>query len=106
MADKINVVEINNILLNSMPNSWCKQASVLRFYCESTLILKYVNMFQRMEIAESIYEGVVTPSYKKYSGRCQLYGIQQGKESIIRLVKYSPPRLMGALASAVKKYVD
>ena len=24
-------------------------------------------MFERMEITESIYEGVVTPSYKKYT---------------------------------------
>ena len=26
-------------------------------------------MFERMEIAESIYEGVVTPSYKKLIGQ-------------------------------------
>ena len=29
------------------------------------LIKKSVNMFERMEISESIYEGVVEPFYKK-----------------------------------------
>ena len=30
----------------------------------SLLLLKFVNMFEGMEITESIYEGVVEPSYK------------------------------------------
>ena len=30
---------------------------------------KPINMFERMEITESIYEGVVTPSYKKLLGQ-------------------------------------
>ena len=34
------------------------------FYCES-ITLKSVKIFERMEIAESIYGGVVEPSYKK-----------------------------------------
>ena len=29
------------------------------------LFLKYLNMFERMKIVESIYEGAVEPSYKK-----------------------------------------
>ena len=48
-----------------MPNIWSRQAYVQGFYCESITFKKAVNMFERMEIAESIYEGVVKPSYKK-----------------------------------------
>ena len=48
-----------------MPNSWSKQAYVQGFYCETIYFKKSVNMFENMEIAESIYEGVVKPSYKK-----------------------------------------
>ena len=35
------------------------------FYCGTISFKKDVNIFERMEIAESIYEGVVTTSYKK-----------------------------------------
>ena len=35
MADKIGVTELNETILNSMPNSWSKQAYVKGFYCES-----------------------------------------------------------------------
>ena len=42
-----------------MPNSWSKHAYVQGFYCESIMLKKYVNMFERMEISESIYEGVI-----------------------------------------------
>ena len=69
MTDKIGVTELNNILLNSMPNSWSKQAYVQDFDCESISFTKAVNMFELMEIAESIYEGVVTTSYKKLLGQ-------------------------------------
>ena len=65
MDDKIGVTELNEIILNSTPNSWSKQAYVQGFDCKSIPFKKSVNMFERMEIAESIYEGVVTPSYKK-----------------------------------------
>ena len=64
IADKIGVTELNEIILNSMPNSRSKQAYVQVCDCESISFLKAVNMFERMEIAESIYEGVVAPSYK------------------------------------------
>ena len=60
MTDKIGV-----ILLNSIPNSWYKQTYVKGFDCESITFKKYLNMFERMEIFESIYEGVVELSYKK-----------------------------------------
>ena len=58
-------------------------------------------MFQRMEISESIYEGVVTPSYKKSIGQkptiLNSFGILEEKPPHQTLT----PRRMGALASAV-----
>ena len=63
MNDKIGITELNDILLNGMPNSWSEQVCVQGFNCESIYFKNSLNMFERMEIAESIYEGVVTPSY-------------------------------------------
>ena len=63
MTDKIGVTKLKDILLNSMPNIWSNQAYVQGFYCKYISFKKAVNMFERMEIYESIYEGVVTPSY-------------------------------------------
>ena len=63
LADKIDVTEFNEIILNRTPNSWSKQAYVQGFDCESILFKKAVNVFDRMEIAESIYKGVVELSY-------------------------------------------
>ena len=65
LSDKIGVTESNNILLNSMPNSWIKQAHVQGFDREHILLKKIVNMFELMDISEYIYEGVAEPSYKK-----------------------------------------
>ena len=56
---KIGMMELNEILFNSIPNSWSKQACVHGFHCEYITLQKYVNMFERMDIAECIYEGVV-----------------------------------------------
>ena len=53
------MMELNEILFNSIPNSWSKQACVHGFHCEYITLQKYVNMFERMDIAECIYEGVV-----------------------------------------------
>ena len=39
------------------------------FDCESISFKKSVNMFEKMDIAESIYEGVVEPSYKNLLGQ-------------------------------------
>ena len=55
MADKIIVTELNEILLNSMPNRWSKQACVKGFDCGCIYFKKDLNMFERMEISESIY---------------------------------------------------
>ena len=63
LADKIGVTELNEVLINSTPNSWYKQAYVQGFYCKPILFTKAVNMFERIEIEEYNYEGVVEPSY-------------------------------------------
>ena len=47
-----------------MPNSWSKQAYVQGFHFESVTFKNAVNMFERMKIAEYIYEYVVEPSQK------------------------------------------
>ena len=89
---KIGVTEINKILLNSTPNSWYKQAYVQGFDCESILFKGSVNMFEFMETAESIYEGVVTPSYKKTTrAESKHTGLSKKKERRICIIKY-PPR--------------
>ena len=66
LTDKISVTDINEILLNSMPNRWSKQAHVQRFDCDYINFKKDTNMFEYMDIAESIYEGLVEPYYKNY----------------------------------------
>ena len=48
-----------------MPNGWSKQSYVQGFYCETIYFKNDVNMFERMEIDESIYDGVVKSSYLK-----------------------------------------
>ena len=42
-----------------MPNFCYKQAYMKGFDCESISLEKYVNIFEWMEIAESIYEGTL-----------------------------------------------
>ena len=61
----MGVAELNEILINSMPNVWSKQAYVQSFDCDTISFLKDVNMFERMEIAEINYGRVVTSSLKK-----------------------------------------
>ena len=46
-----------------MSNMWIKLAYVQGFDCKSITFKKSVNLFERMEIAEYICEGVVEPSY-------------------------------------------
>ena len=101
MADKMGITELNEILLNSMPNRWSKQAYVQGFDCETISFKKAVNMFERMEISKSIYEGVVTPSYQKLLGQKPTVlgsvGIIEGKPPRQKLA----PQKMRALESAV-----
>ena len=49
-----------------MPNIWSKEAHVQGFYCVYSSFLKAVKMFERMDISEYIYKGLVEPSYKTY----------------------------------------
>ena len=57
------LTELNGVLLNSMTNLCSNQAYVQGFDCESITFKSAVSMIERMEIAESIYEGVVESSY-------------------------------------------
>ena len=59
------MTDLNENFRNCMPNSWSKQAYVQVFDCEYTTFNKAVNMFEHIEISESIYEG----SLKKILGR-------------------------------------
>ena len=59
VGDFFGETELNEILLKSMNNSRRRQNYVHSFDCESITKNKYVKMFERTEIAESIYEGVV-----------------------------------------------
>ena len=55
MSDKMVVTEINEILLNSMPNSWSKQMYVQGFDCKYIYFKKAVKTFDCMKISETIY---------------------------------------------------
>ena len=44
------MMEINEILLNSIPNRWSKQEYVQIFDCESITLKSDVNMSELMEI--------------------------------------------------------
>ena len=65
LNDKIGLTKLNHILLNSMSNICYIQPYLQGFDCEYITFNNAVNMFHRMEIAESIYEDLVEPSYKK-----------------------------------------
>ena len=90
LNDKIGVTKLNEILLNSMPNSWSIQVFEQGFDCEYITFKKSVNMFERMEIAESIYEGVVEPSFKNLPGQTPTLLITSSKIEGIRLAMDSP----------------
>ena len=60
---KISVTKLNEIILNSMTNSLSRHYYVQVFCCESITFKMAVNMFERMEISESIYEVVVESPY-------------------------------------------
>ena len=54
-----------------MPNIWYNKEYVQCFDCGTIYLKKAINMFERMKISEGIFEGVVTPSYKKILGHKQ-----------------------------------
>ena len=56
-----------NFFLNSITNISSKQAHVQGFDYDSIAFKKAVNMFEHMKKLDSIYEGVLETSYKKYT---------------------------------------
>ena len=50
-------------MLNSIPNSWIKQEYVQGFDSEYINFNEVVNIFEHMEISESIYKSGVEPYY-------------------------------------------
>ena len=64
-SDKTGEIYLNEIILCSMPNGWSRQAYVQVFNFEGVIFNQTTNMFDPMETDESIYEGVVEPSYQK-----------------------------------------
>ena len=57
MSYKFGLTKLNDNFLNSMSNSWSKQAYLQGFEYKY-ITLKTVNMIEHMDIVESIYEGV------------------------------------------------
>ena len=90
LTDKNDETELNDILLNSMPNRWSKQSHVQGFGFKYISFKKYVNMFLRMDITESVYGGVVEFSHKTLPGQIETVmvkaGIRYYKPPCIRLV--------------------
>ena len=70
-----------------MPNSWSKWVYVQGFGCKYILFKKHVNMFECMEIAESICGGVVKTSYKKLPGHMPTVMVAEG------IIEDNPPCL-------------
>ena len=64
ISENNSMTELSKILLNIMPKSWRNQAYFQGFYYESIAFKSAFNIFERMKITESIYEGVVEHSYK------------------------------------------
>ena len=62
-----------------MNNVWSRQAYVQVFDCEYIAFKKAVNIFEHMEIAKSIYKGVVEPSYKKLLSQMPTSLVTAGK---------------------------
>ena len=64
-GDKMCEMELNGVLLNSTLNRGTRQAYEQGFGCEYVTSKKSVNIFERTEIEDYIYEVVVEPSHKK-----------------------------------------
>ena len=56
-SNKIGKSETNEIILYSMNNIWIKQAYLKGFFSKFPT-KRQINIFERMDIAESIYEGL------------------------------------------------
>ena len=97
---------MDEILLNRIPNSWIKQSYVQGFDCGSINKDKSVNMFERTEIAESSYEGVVEPFYKEPnrsdSNRDGLSSKMRGESA----PSTTYPKMSKSSDKHIKRYVD
>ena len=60
-SDKVGKTELNEIVLNGMPNGLRSKSYVQGFDCKF-ITKQSVNMFEHMEVTEFIYEGFVKPS--------------------------------------------
>ena len=60
---------MNEILPHSIPDVWSKQEFVQGFDFESVKIKQYIIISKMMDIAKTIFGGVVEPSYKKLHGQ-------------------------------------
>ena len=87
-------------MLNIVPNSWSKQIYVQVFDCESITFKAYYNMFGRTVISESMYEGLVEPSYKNLLGHIPIVLVTSGKWEDNMPHQILTLRWMIALASA------
>ena len=96
---KISVTELKEILPTSMPTSWSKQYYTQGFDCESITFKKAVNIFERIGIDESIYKGVVEPSYKNPPGHTPTVLVTSGKIEEKPPCHGLAPRRVRALAS-------
>ena len=79
LTDKIGVTEQDEILLNSMPNSCSRQAYVKGFDCENISFKNTVNLFECIEINQSIYKDLVEPYYKNPPGEIPTVLVTSGK---------------------------
>ena len=61
-------MEINEILLHIIPNGWGKNDFLHGFDFKVFPFNKVANIFEYVEIAESIYEGVVEHSTNFWTG--------------------------------------
>ena len=89
-----------------MPNIWYKQAYVKGFDCGSISFNKAVNMFEKMEISDSIYKGVVEPSYKNVPGHMPTVLVTEGILEKNQTFQRITPQWVRGLSSAENIYVD
>ena len=58
--------ELNDILLHDVLHVWANQAMMIGFDFDSEPLHDVLELFKRMEVAESIYEGAGAPSQTKH----------------------------------------
>ena len=70
--------ELNKILLQAAHNSWAKQAYLQGWVFEGSYYKYTCDMFERMEIAESIYErGAPSQNTQRLEAKCSSLGRKQ-----------------------------